>query len=102
MAQVLTHYWAKEHLPAACTIWCAIGSYQKQLATPLPCPSSHCCATCLMIYLCGWVRSVELVMIIIKQATHLLMQCTDHRRSQAWAAARVSPIIAPVLSTSYL
>ena len=34
------------------------------LATPLPCPScpsSHCCATCLMIYSCGWVRSVELV-----------------------------------------
>ena len=38
------------------------------LATPLPCPSSHCCATCLMIYLCGWVRSVELVMIIIKHS----------------------------------
>ena len=28
------------------------------------------------------------------------MQCTDHRRSQAWAAAQVSPIIAPV-STNY-
>ena len=72
------------------------------LATPLPCPScpsSHCCATCLMIYLCGWVRSVELVMISI--ATYVLMPCTDHRHSQAWAAAQASPIIA-LVSTSYL
>ena len=29
------------------------------------------------------------------------MLCTDHRHSQAWAAARASPIIATV-STSYL
>ena len=29
------------------------------------------------------------------------MPCTDHRHSQAWAAAWASPIIAPV-STSYL
>ena len=30
------------------------------LATPLPCPSSYRCATCLMIYLCAWVKSVDL------------------------------------------
>ena len=36
-----------------------------------------------------------------KLRTYLLMQCTDHRSGQAWAAARASPIITPV-STSYL
>ena len=36
-----------------------------------------------------------------KLRTYLLMPCTDYRHSQAWAAARASPIIAPV-STSYL
>ena len=36
------------------------------ITTPLPYSSSHGCATCLMIYLCGCVRSVELVMIIIE------------------------------------
>ena len=41
------------------------------LASPLPCPSSHCCATCLKIYLCGWVRSVELVMIRMIKYSYL-------------------------------
>ena len=35
----------------------------KTLSNTFTCPSSHCCATFLMIYFCGWVRSVELVMI---------------------------------------